>query len=73
MAPVAVSPEFAPGDRLPDDLLTVPQAAVRVGMSADALYQAIRRGGFPPAVRVSSRTIRVSVPRLERFLHGEAS
>jgi len=62
-------PERSP---LPDDLLSVPAAARRVGMHPESLYRIIRQGDFPPAVHIGGK-IRVSVPRLERYLHGEAS
>jgi excisionase family DNA binding protein len=57
---------------LPPDLLNVPLAARRMGVNAETLYRLIRSDQFPPAVRVGS-SIRISVPRLEAFLHGEAS
>ncbi len=52
------------------DLLTIPQAAKRVGIHSDSLYRLCRAGQFPPAVKVGS-SWRVSVPRLERYLHGD--
>jgi excisionase family DNA binding protein len=51
------------------DLITVPEAARRVGMHADTLYRLARSGQFSPAIQIGSRW-RVSVKRLERFLHG---
>lgn len=54
------------------DLITVTEAARRVGLHPDTLYGLCRAGQFPPAIRLGRRW-RVSVPRLERFLHGEAS
>ena len=56
----------------PPDLLTVPEAARRVGVHVDTLYRLVRTGQFPPAVRVGSHW-RVSVPKLERYLHGDAA
>lgn len=53
------------------DLISVPQAAKRVGLHSDTLYRLCRQGEFPPAVAIGGRW-RVSVPRLERYLHGEA-
>ena len=53
------------------DLITVPEAARRVGMHADTLYRLARSGAFTPAIQIGSRW-RVSVPRLERYLHGDA-
>jgi hypothetical protein len=39
-------------------------------MHRDTLYRLARAGQFPPALQIGSRWL-VSVPRLERFLHGE--
>ncbi|MHB1845327.1 MAG: helix-turn-helix domain-containing protein [Deltaproteobacteria bacterium] len=55
---------------LPNDLVAVPQAARRLGIHPESLYRLIREGQFPPAVHIG-RQIRVSVPRLEQFLHGD--
>jgi excisionase family DNA binding protein len=52
------------------DLISVPEAARRVGLHADTLYRLCRSGQFPPAIQIGARW-RVSVPRLERYLHGE--
>ena len=52
------------------DLVGIPKAAGRIGVHPDTLYRLARTGQFPPAIHVGSRW-RVSVPRLERFLHGE--
>ena len=52
------------------DLITVPEAARRIGMHADTLYRLARCGDFTPAIQIGSRW-RVSVPRLERYLHGD--
>jgi excisionase family DNA binding protein len=54
-----------------DDLISIPQAARRVGLHADTLYRLCRMGQFPPAIRIGARW-RVSVPRLERYLHADA-
>jgi excisionase family DNA binding protein len=56
--------------QLPPDLLTVRQAAKRLGLHPDSLYRLIRARQFPPAVTIG-RSVRVSVPELERFLHGD--
>lgn len=53
------------------DLLTVPEAAKRMGVCSETLYRLARAGQFPPALRVG-RKILVSVPKLERHLHGDA-
>jgi excisionase family DNA binding protein len=50
------------------DLISIPEAARRVGVHSDTLYRLCRTGQFPPAIQIGSRW-RVSVPRLERFLH----
>jgi len=52
------------------DLISIPEAARRVGLHADTLYRLCRTGQFSPALQIGSRW-RVSVPRLERYLHGE--
>jgi predicted DNA-binding transcriptional regulator AlpA len=57
---------------LPDDLINVPDAARRCGVNPETLYRLIRSGKFPPVVRLGS-LIKISVPRLEVFLHGEAA
>jgi hypothetical protein len=41
-------------------------------MHPESLYRLIRAGEFPPAIHLG-RLIRVSVPRLHRFLHGDGS
>jgi excisionase family DNA binding protein len=53
------------------DLISVPEAARRIGLHADTLYRLCRAGHFPPAIQIGARW-RVSVPRLERYLHGDA-
>lgn len=53
------------------DLISVPEASRRLGLHPDSGYRLARAGKFPGAVQVGSRY--VSVPRLERHLHGEAS
>ena len=52
------------------DLISIPDAAGRIGLHADTLYRLCRTGKFPPAIQIGSRW-RVSVPRLERYLHGD--
>lgn len=51
------------------DLISIPDAAGRIGLHPDTLYRLCRTGQFPPAIQIGSRW-RVSVPRLERYLHG---
>jgi excisionase family DNA binding protein len=52
------------------DLISIPETARRIGLHADTLYRLCRTGHFPPAIQIGGRW-RVSVPRLERYLHGE--
>ena len=52
------------------DLITIPEAARRVGIHPDTLYRLAREGQFSPALQIGARW-RVSVPRLDRFLHGD--
>jgi excisionase family DNA binding protein len=54
------------------DLITVPEAAKRLDMHPDTLYRLCRSGQFEPAIQIGARW-KVSVPRLDRFLHGDAS
>jgi len=51
------------------DLLSFPETARRIGVHADTLYRLCRTGQFPPAIQIG-RGWRVSVPRLDRYLHG---
>lgn len=53
------------------DLISIPEAARRIDLHPDTLYRLARSGQFEPAVQIGSRW-RVSVPRLDRYLHGEA-
>jgi excisionase family DNA binding protein len=59
---------------LPADLITLPEAARRLGIGIDTAKKLVRSGEFPggAALRVG-RQVRVSVPRLERWLHGDTS
>jgi excisionase family DNA binding protein len=52
------------------DLISVPEAARRIGMHPDTLYRLCRTHRFAPALQIGSRWL-VSVPRLQKFLHGE--
>ncbi len=54
------------------DLISIPAAAHRLGIHADTLYKLARSGQFEPAIQIGARW-RVSVPRLDRYLHGDAS
>jgi excisionase family DNA binding protein len=51
------------------DLISIPEAARLIGMHADTLYRLARTGQFPPALQIGARW-KVSVSRLERYLHG---
>lgn len=52
------------------DLISIPDAARRIGLHPDTLYRLCRTGRFPPAIQIGARW-RVSVPKLERYLHGD--
>ena len=54
------------------DLISIPEAARRLGLHAETLYRHCRRGQFSPAIQIGKRWL-VSVPRLERYLHGDDS
>ncbi len=54
------------------DLISIPEAARRIGVHSDTLYRLCRTGQFSPAIHIGGRW-KVSVPRLERYLHGEAT
>jgi excisionase family DNA binding protein len=55
------------------DLITVPEASRLLAMHKDTAYRMARNGTFPggAAVLLGTRRWRVSVPKLERYLHGE--
>ena len=59
-------------DEQEPDLISVPETARKLGIHADTLYALCRAGQFPPAIQIGSRW-RISVPKLSRYLHGEAS
>jgi len=51
--------------------LSVPDAGrIYFGLSRNASYAAAARGDFP-LIRIGKRTLRVSVPGLERMMRGE--
>ena len=52
------------------DLISIPEAARRLGLHPETLYRLCRRGQFSPAIQIGKRW-RVSVPRLGRYLHGD--
>jgi predicted DNA-binding transcriptional regulator AlpA len=53
------------------DLISMQEAAERIGFSAATAYRLARAGEFEPALKIGARWF-VSVPRLERYLHGDA-
>lgn len=55
----------------PDDLLTIPQAAARLGISVNTCRRMVQKGELPEAIKVSPRKWAISAPRLERRLHGD--
>jgi excisionase family DNA binding protein len=58
--------------KLPPDLLTIPQAAERLGITRVTAYRLAEHGEFPGSAAFKvGRHWRVSVIRLERFMHGE--
>ena len=65
-------PDDGLDDQTRSDLITVPEAARMIGLHTDTLYRLCRTGQFDPAIQIGSRW-RVSVPRLERYLHGDAA
>ncbi len=56
--------------KLPPDLLTIPQAAARLGVTPTTAYRLAERDELPGAFKVGSHW-RVSVKRLEEFKHGD--
>jgi excisionase family DNA binding protein len=64
--------ESAAFDQFAVDIISIPKAAKRIGLSAETIYRLARSGRFEPAVRVGARWL-VSVPRLEKFLHGDGT
>jgi excisionase family DNA binding protein len=56
--------------KLPPDLLSIAEAAARMGVSEATARRMARRGELPEAFHVG-RQWRVSKPRLERRLHGD--
>jgi excisionase family DNA binding protein len=51
--------------------LTVPEAAVRLGIGQSTAYDLIARGEFPVLVRQIGQRYRVPARALERWLDGE--
>lgn len=53
------------------DLITLPRAAARLGISATTAYRLAQSGQFPGGAALKvGRHWRVSVPRLGRYLEG---
>ena len=65
-------PDDGPDGQARPDLITVPEAARMIGLHTDTLYRLCRTGQFDPAIQIGARW-RVSVPRLERYLHGDTA
>lgn len=58
-------------EEMSPDLLTIAQAARRLGISPDTAKKLYRSGEFPgDAAFPVGRQIRVSVVKLEMYLHG---
>jgi excisionase family DNA binding protein len=51
------------------DILSVNEAAERLEVGRNTLYQAIQRGEFPPAVRLGGRIV-IRRAFFERWLEG---
>jgi excisionase family DNA binding protein len=60
-----------PTTQLAPDLITVPQAAARLGLAPNTVYAMAKSPERPEWLLQLGRSYRVSVPRLERWLHGE--
>jgi hypothetical protein len=59
-------------EKLDPDLITLPASAVRLGISEKTAQRLARAGKFPGGAAIQiGRQWRVSVVKLERFLHGE--
>jgi excisionase family DNA binding protein len=56
-------------ERTSGDLISIPETARLLGLHSETLYRLCRKGQFSPAIQIGTRW-RVSVPRLERYLHG---
>ena len=65
-------PDDGPDGQARPDLITVPEAAKMIGLHTDTLYRLCRTGQFDPAIQIGARW-RVSVPRLEHYLHGDTA
>lgn len=64
----------APSDReqVAVDLISIPTAAIRIGLSTETVYRLARANQFEPVIQVDTRWWD-SAPRLERFLQGDAT
>lgn len=63
----------ATSDTKPRDLITIPELAElypELG-GVDRLYRLCRNGQLPAAIHLGQKWL-VSVPKLERWLHGDA-
>jgi predicted DNA-binding transcriptional regulator AlpA len=66
-----MSRTVAPADESAPDIISIPECARRLGKHPDTIYRLARTGQFPPAILIGGRWA-VSVPRLNRYLHGSA-
>jgi hypothetical protein len=68
------TPESTITPQLPPDLITLPAAGRRLGLSDNTMYRmAGAEATRPEWIIKLGRSYRVSVPRLERHLHGEVA
>jgi hypothetical protein len=63
---LAMAEPPAPVDAGPDRFLTVREAAARVGMTAQYIYE--HQATLPFVVRVGTRALRISEARLTRYM-----
>lgn len=54
-----------------ENLISLGEAAKRLGVDRATLRKLIAAGKFPPAVEVSSTIYVVSVPKFQTWLHGD--
>lgn len=58
--------------QMPPDLLTIPQAAERLGISRTSAWRRAKAGELPGAFKIGALW-RVSVVKLDRFIHGDTA
>ena len=64
------TPRSTTTHQLPPDLITLPAAGRRLGLSDNTMYRMASSAERPEWIIQLGRSYRVSVPRLERYLHG---